>query len=58
MGKFGTGSPPFKIAHNIGPRDVLVVLPFVLKGWITGKHRHSPLFQENGRTPIAPPALL
>ena len=58
MGKFATGSPPFKIAHNIGPRDVLVVLPFVLKGWITGKHRHSPFFQEDGRTPIAPPALL
>ena len=32
MGKFATGSPPFKIAHNIGPREVLVVLPFVLKG--------------------------
>ena len=58
MGNFATGSPPFKIAHNIGPRDVLVVLPFVLKGWITGKHRHSPLFQEDGRTPIAKPALL
>ena len=58
MGKFATGSPPFQIAHNIGPRNVLVVLHFLLNGWITSKHRHSPFFQEDGRTPIAPPALL
>ena len=58
MGKFGTGSPPFKIARNIGSRDVLVVLPFVLKGWITGRHRDSPFFKEDGRTPITLPALL
>ena len=58
MGKFATRSPPFQIARNIGPRNVLVVLPFVQIGWITGKHRHSPFLQEDGRTPIAPPELL
>ena len=58
MGEYATGSPPYKIARNIGPRTVLVVLPSVLKGWITGKHRHSPLFQEDSRTPTAPTALL
>lgn len=50
--------PPFPISERIGVRDMLIVLPFVAKGFISGKHNHSPFFEADNVTPIVPPRLL
>ena len=57
-GRDAKGAPPFPISRKIGFKDVLTVLPFVAKGFLTGKHRHSPFFQADNVTPIMPPRLL
>lgn len=58
FGRDAKGEPPFAISRKIGVRDAMVVLPFVLKGKIGGKHKNSPLLAEDQKTPIVPPRLL
>ncbi|WBU59167.1 DUF6151 family protein [Paracoccus albus] len=57
-GRYAKGEPPFKIASKIGFKDMLTVLPFVVKGKLTGKHKNSPLFEADNSTPIVPPRQL
>lgn len=58
FGRDARGTPPFPIPDRIGFRDMMVVLPFVAKGLIGRKHKGSPFFEADGRTPIRPPRLL
>ncbi len=46
---------PFEISNKISFRDLLVVLPFVIKGKIFKKHKNSPFFESDGITPISSP---
>lgn len=52
MGKYANGKPNVKISDRMGKRDILKVLPFILKGKVLGKHKRSPFFQNDGMTPI------
>ncbi|RFP87627.1 hypothetical protein DZK27_11595 [Rhodobacteraceae bacterium 63075] len=52
MGRYAKGAPNFKISDKISMRDMLVVLPFIMKGKIFGKHKGSPFFEAGGATPI------
>ncbi len=54
MGKYAKGKPDFKISDKLGLRDMVAVLPFILKGKLFGKHKGSPFFEPDGLTPIAP----
>lgn len=54
FGRDAKKGAPFPISPKIGFSDMLVVLPFVIKGKILKKHRHSPFFEDDGRTPISP----
>lgn len=51
-GKFKTAEAPFKISEDMKLKDILVVLPFILKGFALKKFNHSPFFKEDGKTPI------
>lgn len=53
MGAFATSTPPYKVSNKIAPRDMLVVMPFILKGKIFGKHKQSPFFKEDGYSPVS-----
>jgi hypothetical protein len=55
MGKFAKPSAPYKISEKISLRDMLVVMPFIVKGKITGKHKGSAFFEEDGETPVSTP---
>ncbi|SEW07965.1 hypothetical protein SAMN05444851_1273 [Aliiroseovarius sediminilitoris] len=51
-GTYAKGNPDFKVSDKIGARDMLTVLPFVVKGKLFGKHKGSPFFENDGATPI------
>jgi hypothetical protein len=57
-GRFARGIVPKGTSPNIGFRDALAVLPFILKGKLMGKARKSPFFKDDGVTPIVPPRVL
>ena len=58
MGRFARGTPPGATAAGIDLKGFMTVLPFILKGMLTGKARRSPFFQQDGRTPIVEPIVL
>lgn len=58
MGKDAKPDAPFRISDKIGFADMLVVLPFIVKGKLLGKHKPSPFFAEDGKTPVVEPVLL
>ncbi|PLX35922.1 MAG: hypothetical protein C0606_17700 [Hyphomicrobiales bacterium] len=58
MGKFKRGTPPFEISEKIRLRDILVIAPFLLRGFLFKKHRVSPFFREDGVTPVCDPVIL
>jgi hypothetical protein len=49
---------PFRISPKISFRDLLVVMPFIIKGKMLKKHLHSPFFEDDNRTPISKPIVL
>lgn len=53
-GRDAEDGAPFKISHKIKPADMLVVLPFILKGRIFRMHRNSPFFLADGTSPVTP----
>ncbi len=57
-GKYAIGEPPFKLSQDFGIKDAMVVIPFVARGFILRKFNRSPLFQEDGQTPIKDPMIL
>jgi hypothetical protein len=58
MGRFARGTPPSGTAANIDFKGFVTVLPFLLKGMLLGKAKHSPFFEQDGRTPIVPPVVV
>ena len=57
MGQYALSPPPFKVSKKIKPKDMLAVMPFIIKGKLTGKHKTSAFFQEDRVTPAMPPLL-
>jgi len=55
FGRDAKEGAPFKISNKISFSDFLVVLPFVVKGKILKKQRHSPFFENDGTTPVCTP---
>lgn len=58
MGRYARGTPPGGTAQKMDFKGFMTVLPFMLKGVLTGKAKHSPFFAEDGRTPIVPVTVL
>ncbi len=58
MGRFAKGTPPAGTASKINLKAMASVLPFMLKGALTGKGKPSPFFAADGVTPIAQPYVL
>lgn len=57
-GRFARGTPPAGTTDNLRLKDVMTVLPFILKGKLFGKSKNSPFFQPDGVTPIVEPHVL
>lgn len=58
-GKFARGGkPPAGISDDIGFKDFVAVVPFLLKGKLLGRTKNSPFFDADGVTPIATPTVL
>lgn len=57
-GRDAKGEPPFPISRKLGFKDMLTVLPFLAKGFLGRKHKHSPFFNSDNVTPIVTPRLL
>ncbi|MBR9912194.1 MAG: hypothetical protein GYB33_17775 [Gammaproteobacteria bacterium] len=57
-GKYALPGAPFRISNTIGLRDMLVVMPFILKGKILGMGKESPFFGPDNSTPLCVPELL
>jgi len=57
-GRFARGTPPSGTAADIDLKGFKTVLPFLLKGMLLGKGKHSPFFQQDGRTPIVQPVVV
>lgn len=58
FGRYASGEPPFPISNGLGFRDLLTVLPFLLRGKLGGKARNSPFLASDQISPIVPPRLL
>ncbi len=58
FGRDASKSAPFRISQKISFKDMLVVLPFILKGKLLGKHKNSPFFEDDDSTPICSPVEL
>jgi hypothetical protein len=58
MGRFAQGTPPSATAAKIDFKGFMTVFPFLMKGMLTGKAKHSPFFAQDGRTPISEPVVL
>lgn len=58
MGRYARGTAPSGTAAKIDFKGFMLVLPFIIKGFVTGKVKASPFFAADGRTPIVPPTLL
>ena len=57
-GRDAKGEPPAPVSDKIGFREMLAVLPFVMKGKVGRKYRNSPFFQADEVTPIIAPRML
>ncbi len=57
-GKYALAGAPFKISKKIAFRDMLVVMPFIIKGKILGMDKQSPFFDPDNKTPIVEPEIL
>ncbi|MCB0356392.1 MAG: hypothetical protein KDD40_05260 [Bdellovibrionales bacterium] len=58
MGQYAKRNPPFKVSKKLSIKDIIVVLPFLLKGMIFKKYKNSPFFNDDGTTPISVPQIL
>ncbi len=57
-GKYALAGAPFKISEKIAFKDMLVVMPFLVKGIILGMDKQSPFFGSDNKTPIVEPEIL
>jgi hypothetical protein len=58
MGRFASVTPPAGTSAKLSLRDMRVVMPFILRGFLFGKRRGSPFFEADGKTPIVKPYVL
>jgi len=58
FGRDAKKGAPFKISNKIAFSDMLVVLPFILKGKLLKKQNNSPFFERDGTTPICSPQII
>src|SRR4051794_38481885 len=56
MGKYAKGTPPPRTPQTFDFKGMKLVLPYILKGILLGKAKHSPFFA-NGEA-IVPPEVL
>jgi hypothetical protein len=56
MGKYAKGTPPAGTPQTFDFKGMVTVLPFILRGKLLGKAKHSPFF-ENGESIVAPLVL-
>ncbi len=56
MGKYAKGTPPVGTPQTFDFKGMITVLPFIIKGKILGKAKHSPFFN-NGEAIVAPIVL-
>ena len=56
MGKFAKGTPPAGTPKTFDFKGMKLVFPYIIKGMLLGKSRHSPFF-ENGEAIVAPKVL-
>ena len=52
FGMYKTDKAPFKISNKVSVKDILIVLPFILKGMILKKYSKSPIYKEDQVTPF------
>lgn len=55
---FGRDALPgstMEISEKVRFKDMLVVMPFIIRGKIMGKHKKSPFFEADNQTPISDP---
>ena len=57
-GRDAVAGAPFKISEKISFTDMLVVIPFIIKGKILRKNQHSPFFNSETEKPISEPVIL
>ncbi len=57
-GQHALDGAPFKISEKIKFKDMLVVMPFIIKGKILQMHKGSPFFEADNVTPICKPEIL
>lgn len=58
QGRFARGAPPPDTASKVGVKGIATVLPFILKGLLTGKAKHSPFYEQDGTTPVVAPFVV
>ena len=58
LGKFARGTPPKGTSDKLEFKDMWVVLPFLLKGFLMGKSKNSPFFNSDAVTPIVAATVL
>ncbi|MEN0059715.1 MAG: hypothetical protein AAGB31_12825, partial [Bdellovibrio sp.] len=57
-GQFARGGIPPGASTKTTLKDLWVIAPFLLKGFILKKWKGSPFFKEDGKTPIFLPEIL
>ncbi len=58
FGKDVLENTPFNISNSVKLKDLLVVIPFVMKGIILRKGHNSPFMGSDNATPISKPEVL
>ena len=58
FGRDALQGAPGRISDKIVFREMLVVMPFVIKGKILKMHQASPFFESDGKVPISEPVIL
>lgn len=58
FGNFAKGTPPEGTSGKPGLKDLGVILPFLLKGFLGGKSKGSPFYGQDGKTPVVAPTIL
>lgn len=58
MGRFASARPPAGTPDKFNLHAMRTVMPFILKGKLTGKSTPSPFFAADGTTPVVTPRVL
>jgi hypothetical protein len=57
-GRFARGVPPAGTSPGMRLKDMAVVFPFLFKGAVLGRAKHSPFFEEDAVTPAVSPIVV